>query len=68
VVAETSGDDVAKVIAELENEMTEAAEQLEFERAALLRDQIQALRTGNYKKLGPAPAKSAKYTRSKKRK
>jgi excinuclease ABC subunit B len=68
VVAETSGDDVAKVIAELENEMTEAAEQLEFERAALLRDQIQALRTGNYKKLGPAPAKSAKYSRSKKRK
>jgi excinuclease ABC subunit B len=68
VVAETSGDDVAKVIAELENEMTEAAEQLEFERAALLRDQIQALRTGNYKKLGPAPAKSAKYARSKKRK
>ena len=68
VVAETSGDDVAKVIAELENEMTEAAEQLEFERAALLRDQIQALRTGNYKKLGPAPAKSAKYSRGKKRK
>ncbi len=68
VGAETSGDDVAKVIAELENEMTEAAEQLEFERAALLRDQIQALRTGNYKKLGPAPAKSAKYARSKKRK
>ncbi len=68
VVAETSGDDVAKVIAELENEMTEAAEQLEFERAALLRDQIQALRTGNYKKLGPAPAKSASYSRGKRRK
>jgi hypothetical protein len=33
-------DDVAAVIAELEEEMQEAANKLEFERAALLRDQI----------------------------
>jgi len=56
VVAETGGDDVATVIAELENEMTEAAAKLEFERAALLRDQIDALRSGDFKKLSrPAP-------------
>jgi excinuclease ABC subunit B len=59
-VAETSGDEVASVIAELENEMTDAASALEFERAALLRDQIQALRSGDYKKIGPAPKKRGK--------
>ena len=54
VVAETGGDDVVTVIAELENEMTEAAAKLEFERAALLRDQIDALRSGDFKKLSRA--------------
>src|SRR5688572_15831543 len=43
-------DDVAAVIAELEEEMQEAAGKLEFERAALLRDQVNALRSGDYKK------------------
>jgi excinuclease ABC subunit B len=43
-------DDVAAVIAELEEEMQEAAAKLEFERAALLRDQVNALRSGDYKK------------------
>ena len=42
--------DVAAVIAELEEEMQEAAERLDFERAALLRDQVKALRTGEYRK------------------
>jgi len=42
--------DVSAVIAELEDEMQEAAEALEFERAALLRDQIKALKTGEYRK------------------
>jgi excinuclease ABC subunit B len=42
-------DDVAAVIAELEDEMQEAANKLEFERAALLRDQINALKTGGAK-------------------
>ncbi|HEX2853021.1 MAG TPA: excinuclease ABC subunit UvrB [Opitutaceae bacterium] len=45
-----SVDDVASVIAELEEEMQEAAAKLEFERAALLRDQVNALRSGDYKK------------------
>lgn len=53
-----SADDVAAVIAELEDEMQEAAGRLEFERAALLRDQINALKTGDYKSV---KAKSAPY-------
>ena len=44
------GDEVAAVIAELEEEMQEAANKLEFERAALLRDQINSLKSGDYKK------------------
>ncbi|MFT3870131.1 MAG: excinuclease ABC subunit UvrB [Nibricoccus sp.] len=51
IVAETSPDEVAVVIAELQDEMTEAASNLEFERAALLRDQIAALKSGDFKKL-----------------
>jgi len=46
-VAEGVGDgDVARVLAELEEEMLDAARQLEFERASVLRDQIAALRSG----------------------
>jgi excinuclease ABC subunit B len=41
-----SDDDVAAVIAELEEEMQAAANKLEFERAALLRDQVNALKSG----------------------
>ncbi len=58
-VAEDSDEDVAAVIAELELEMTEAAGRLEFERAALLRDQIDALRSGDYKKLAKAADRGA---------
>ncbi len=47
-VAESAGD-VAAVIAELEEEMQDAANRLEFERAALLRDQINSLKTGDFK-------------------
>jgi excinuclease ABC subunit B len=43
-------DEVATVIAELEEEMQEAASRLEFERAAGIRDQINALKSGDYKK------------------
>ncbi|MDR2675771.1 MAG: excinuclease ABC subunit UvrB [Opitutaceae bacterium] len=70
-VAESDPGEVAAVIAELENEMTAAASRLEFERAALLRDQINALKTGDYKKAvkpskakgggQPKPAKNTKY-------
>ena len=45
-VAEVGAEDVAAVIAELEDEMQEAANKLEFERAALLRDQINSLKSG----------------------
>ncbi|MDR1010140.1 MAG: excinuclease ABC subunit UvrB [Opitutaceae bacterium] len=48
-MAETSADDVQAVIAELENEMAEASARLEFERAAVLRDQINALKTGDFR-------------------
>ena len=52
-VAEGTDDrDVARVLADLETEMLEAADELQFEKAAILRDQIEALRTGK-----PAPAK-----------
>ena len=50
LMAAEGDEDVATVIAELEVEMTEASNKLEFERAALLRDQIESLRTGDYKK------------------
>jgi excinuclease ABC subunit B len=44
-VAEAGGDeDVATIIAELEEEMLSAAAELQFERAAVLRDQIEVLR------------------------
>jgi excinuclease ABC subunit B len=48
-------DDVAAVIAELEQEMQDAAGRLEFERAAVLRDQIDALKTGDFRKVAARP-------------
>jgi excinuclease ABC subunit B len=62
-VAESSADDVAAVIAELEDEMQEAAGRLEFERAALLRDQINSLKSGDFKK---QVKPSSEYARRKK--
>jgi excinuclease ABC subunit B len=56
VLAE-SADDVAAVIAELEEDMQSASDRLEFERAALLRDQITALRTGDFLKMAKIEAK-----------
>ena len=56
-IAAEAVDDVATVIAELEDEMQAAAGRLEFEKAALLRDQINALKSGDYKKAVRAPAK-----------
>ncbi len=49
-------DDVAVVIVELEEEMQEASAKLEFERAAVLRDQINSLRSGDYRKAAKAGA------------
>jgi excinuclease ABC subunit B len=53
-------DDVAAVIAELEDEMAEAAAKLEFERAALLRDQINTLKSGDFKKAAKLPRRANK--------
>jgi excinuclease ABC subunit B len=54
-IAEAGGDeDVATIIAELEEEMLSAASDLQFERAAVLRDQIDALRNPE------SPGKGAK--------
>lgn len=67
-----SVDDVAAVIAELEDEMQEAANRLEFERAALLRDQIATLKSGGGAgKLGGKSAggagRGASYAKEKRR-
>lgn len=56
-LAEGGAEDVAAVIAELEQDMADASARLEFERAAVLRDQINALRSGDYRKA--AQVKSA---------
>jgi excinuclease ABC subunit B len=44
VIAEIPPDELARLIRDLESQMQQAAKQLEFERAALLRDQIVHLR------------------------
>ncbi|MGB0416633.1 MAG: excinuclease ABC subunit UvrB [Coraliomargarita sp.] len=47
VLVRESGDrDRAEVIAEMEEEMLEAARKLEFEKAAMIRDQIEVLQSG----------------------
>ena len=48
MVAESGDVDVAAVIAELETEMLEAAQKLEFEKAATIRDQIEMLQSGKH--------------------
>ena len=54
----TSDRDIAQVLSDLETEMLEAADELQFEKAAQLRDQIEALRTGK-----PATAKKRPKSR-----
>jgi excinuclease ABC subunit B len=48
VIAESDDRDVAQVIAEMEEEMLEAARKLEFEKAAMIRDQIETLQSGQH--------------------
>ena len=55
--------DVGQVTRELEAEMLEAAEKLEFERAALLRDQIATLRDADGGTGEPRPSHSTKRRR-----
>ncbi|HEU5080456.1 MAG TPA: excinuclease ABC subunit UvrB [Opitutaceae bacterium] len=62
-----SAEDVAAVIAELEDDMQAAAARLEFERAALLRDQINSLKSGDFKKAALA-SRSAEGGPKKKKK
>ena len=63
LVAEALGKDERKlVIAEMQQEMLEAAENLEFERAALLRDQIEVLKSGQKGTPGK-PGGSRRYGR-----
>jgi excinuclease ABC subunit B len=59
-----SPDDVAAVIAELEDEMQEAAGRLEFEKAALIRDQVDSLRSGKFKRLARAGSRRVRPTRA----
>jgi excinuclease ABC subunit B len=59
-----SPDDVAAVVSQLEDEMQEAAAKLEFEKAALIRDQIDALRSGNYRKMGGKAPRKLRPTRA----
>lgn len=54
----TKDEDVAAVLAELEEEMLAAADRLEFEKAALLRDQIALLKKGSSGT--PAPERKSK--------
>ena len=69
VVKETGEDfDVLEVLRELEEEMQEAATSLEFERAALLRDQITELKkragmetSDKGRQQTPAKRKKVKY-------
>ena len=48
IAAEGSDRDVAEVIAEMEEEMLEAARELQFEKAAMIRDQIETLQSGKH--------------------
>lgn len=50
--------DVAETIRELEEEMLKAANNLEFEKAALLRDQVRELKRSTGQDTGPKPAGS----------
>lgn len=64
VVRETGVEyDVHKVLSELEREMIEAADALEFERAAILRDQIHELKMSQKSAdVAPSPKPSARTT------
>ena len=65
LVAESADVDVVHVIAELESEMLEAAQKLEFEKAAILRDQIETLQTGKHGGGASGGAKTKVHKRKK---
>jgi len=67
LAAEDSDRDVAEVIAEMEEEMLEAARELQFEKAAMIRDQIETLQSGKHGG-GSSGGAKAKSKAKKKRK
>ena len=56
-------EDIPGLIAELEEEMLEASRALEFERAAVIRDQIESLKSGSFKKPSSGRGKSSRGRR-----
>ncbi len=67
VVAESDGD-TDKVALALEAEMLEAVKKLEFEKAALLRDQVDFLRSGKFDgATKPRPYRGRKYAKNRRR-
>jgi excinuclease ABC subunit B len=68
VLNEAGGNiDVTETIRELETEMIEASNNLEFEKAALLRDQIRELKRTFSDTPEPARSQPVSYGKSKKR-
>ena len=65
ILAESDDRDVAEVIAEMEEEMLEAARELQFEKAALIRDQIETLQSGKHGGGGSGAAKSRPFKKRK---
>jgi excinuclease ABC subunit B len=67
VNSDSSDRDVASVIADMEEEMLEAARQLQFEKAAMIRDQIETLQSGQHGggSLGAAKSKPKRKRKSK---
>jgi excinuclease ABC subunit B len=64
VLRETAGDfDLTETLRNLQEEMLEASNNLEFEKAALLRDQIRELKTsfGEGAEKTPAAAREVRY-------
>ena len=69
IINDAGGDfDVVETIKELEQEMIKAAENLEFEKAALLRDQLQELKRATGDEPAPKPQTKTSYRKSKRRK
>ena len=61
---DASGFDAAELVRELERDMADAASRLEYERAALLRDQIAELKNGTSPDGGPPIRKKTTYAKA----
>ncbi|MGI5869430.1 MAG: excinuclease ABC subunit UvrB [Kiritimatiellia bacterium] len=67
IIAEDGADyDVARAIADIQREMLEAAEALEFERAAVLRDELRELQASLNPETRPKPSPQPRQKRRKK--